>query len=135
MIELAIDELDKISGGDPNLGSYVYRDGPGGWGIYVPQPPDPPTPHNPGVSAGSSAPSRSACSARSTKSATTGFYAATSRASPVWSNGEKMRSRRLCIPPVRNHFLKVFCGLDERHREIAVALIRKLATEQMEARP
>jgi hypothetical protein len=67
MIELAIDELDKTSGGDPNLGSYVYRDDPGGWGIYVPQPPDPPTPHNPGVSAGSSAPSRSACSAEKYK--------------------------------------------------------------------
>jgi hypothetical protein len=35
----------------------------------------------------------------------------------------------------QGYFLKVFCGLDERHREIAVAMIRKLATEQMDARP
>jgi bacteriocin-like protein len=53
MNELTIDELDKVSGGDPNLGGYVYRDGPGGLGLYVPPPPPPPPTHNPGVSAGS----------------------------------------------------------------------------------
>jgi hypothetical protein len=45
-------DLDKVSGGDPNLGGYVYSDGPGGWGLYVPQPPPPPPPPSGGIAGG-----------------------------------------------------------------------------------
>jgi hypothetical protein len=34
----------------------------------------------------------------------------------------------------QGYFLKIFCGLDESHQEVALATLRKLATEQMEGR-
>jgi hypothetical protein len=34
----------------------------------------------------------------------------------------------------QGYFLKIFCGLDERHQELALTCIRKLATEQREGR-